>query len=100
MKLKVQVKNLSVSPSDHYQFVFDVDTKLGIEKYLMSVPPVEGYKFDSVTKKFTKLGAMALKTAFDTYQANPTKWKAVGQSWPIYETPADDGLMPWPGPLV
>lgn len=104
MKYYRQVKNGSVVPNITYKFVSNVDTKGGVALYTIDSPPLEGYKFDTVTKSFVKLSAADLTkywTEFDTDQKKLfylQKWKVI-TGWAVAESPKDDGFPPWPGVL-
>ncbi len=87
-----------------YKFKHDVETYDGIKNYVPVNPPMDAMKFDSVTKKFKTLMPADLKKAFDAFELDKKKpillrkW-AIIKEWTQYESPADDGLPPWPGPF-
>lgn len=104
MKYNLQLEDKTPTPSVKYQFKYDVDTHGGAEMYTIIKPPIAGWKYDTVTKKYVVLMAAELTTAsnaFEADQAKPffqRKWK-IGTNWVVTESPADDDIPPWPGPV-
>lgn len=104
MKYYKQVRDGSAIPNVTYKFVSNVDTKMGMALYTLDVPPIEGYKYDTVTKAFVKLSAADLTKYWDLFDADQKKlfylqkWKVL-TGWAVAESPKDDGLPPWPGVL-
>ncbi len=104
MKYYLQVKNTNTNPAEIYKFVYTVDTKAGLEKYQIQVPPTDGYKYNAVTKVFDKLSAADKGTAYTSFSADQTKsvflqkWRVI-TGWAVAESPADDGFPPFPGPI-
>lgn len=103
MKYNMQVQDRTMPAAlANYRFICDVDTKMGVDYYSILVPPIDGYKYNSMTKTFVRLTSMELTTAWDAFDADQKKifllqkWRTIAW-WILVESPLDDGFPPWPG---